>query len=144
MQEGENPMAWCQLGSGAEMAAYLSEKGEWKRGGWRNMRDGANGRVEGRDCRGGEDYRPNAFFDLQHLAQAGWREEQKLWVSPVNSPKMFVASYVGTSVWGGCFPHSSSKEASKGLQWVQGSRVPGCTRKPSQHVVLDLGGASPL
>lgn len=51
---------------------------------------------------------------------------------------MFAARCVGTSTRGRCFPHSSSKEASKGLQWVQGSPkgalqgAPG----PSQGVLL--------
>lgn len=84
---------------------------------------------------------PSASSELQHLAQAGWRQEQKLWASP----KMLVARCAGISVWGRCFPHSSSKEASEGLQGVQGSKEPFWVhQEASPGCSPGLGGASPL
>lgn len=95
----------------------------------------------------------SASSEVQHLTWAGWREEQGLWASPVDPPKVFVARCVRTSIWGVCFPPSSSQEVCGSPRGSSGCRAAGSpsrrTARPSEGMhgagsPPGLGDAAPL
>lgn len=87
----------------------------------------------------------SASSEVQHLTQASWREEQCLWASPVDLPKVFVARCVRTSIWGICFPLSSSEDVCEPPRVSSECRAAGspsgCTARPSQG--MHSAGSSP-